>query len=61
MHIDEPRETGWRRRKKWMILRGAVEDRVAGDVSVDDLTCQPPSSDHHWNMGCVSPFYFISN
>ena len=25
-----------------------------GDVALDDITSQPSSFDHHWNMGCVS-------
>lgn len=24
------------------------------DVSVDDTAREPASSDHHWDMGCVS-------
>lgn len=41
-------------------FEGSSRGSCAGDVSVDDTTRQPPSSDHHWNMGCVSPFYVIS-
>lgn len=34
--------------------RGRCRGSSVGDVSVDDLTRQPPGSHHHWNMGRVS-------
>ncbi len=42
-------------------FEGSSRGSCAGDVSVDDITHQPPSSDHHWNMGRVSLFYVMSN
>lgn len=39
---------------------GRCRGSSVGDVSVDDLTRQPPSSHHHWNMGRVSlSLYFV--
>lgn len=49
---------GWpkkRRRKK----KGSAQ-RVLEDVSLGDPARQPPSSDHHWDLGCVSiPFLWL--
>ncbi|XP_073776119.1 transmembrane protein 150A-like isoform X6 [Danio rerio] len=41
-------------------FEGSSRGSCAGDVSVDDLTRQPPSSHHHWNMGRVSAWYAMA-